>query len=84
LNPWIINILQFEAENKYNCRSGGSGCGFDTATLSTADYTTVTPNAKLLGHSTNIILLVLGVILVLELQLVIDTGVSSQISFNGK
>lgn len=26
--------------------SGSSGCGFDTQTLSTADYTTVSPNAK--------------------------------------
>ncbi|SCX89767.1 S8 family peptidase [Flavobacterium caeni] len=26
--------------------SGGSGCGYDAATLAAADYTTVTPNAK--------------------------------------
>lgn len=26
--------------------SSGSGCGFDSSTLSSADYTTVTPNAK--------------------------------------
>lgn len=39
----------FENEQKYGATaksSGSSGCGFESTTLSTSDYTTVTPNAK--------------------------------------
>uniref|UniRef100_UPI0030EF20EF S8 family serine peptidase n=1 Tax=uncultured Flavobacterium sp. TaxID=165435 RepID=UPI0030EF20EF len=48
IEPADYKYFQFEAENNTykSSSSGGSGCGFDTATLSTADYTTVTPNAK--------------------------------------
>lgn len=48
IEPADYKYFQFEAENNVykSSSSGGSGCGFDTATLSTADYTTVTPNAK--------------------------------------
>lgn len=42
----------FENESKYNTAarssgSGSSGCGFSSATLSTADYTSTTPGAKI-------------------------------------
>lgn len=48
IEPADYKYFQYEAEkNSYkSSSSGGSGCGFDTATLNTADYTTVTPNAK--------------------------------------
>ncbi|MDH6252241.1 serine protease [Chryseobacterium sp. H1D6B] len=36
----------FENERGTAKSSGSSGCGFETAVLNTADYTTVTPNAK--------------------------------------
>ncbi|WEK69381.1 MAG: S8/S53 family peptidase [Candidatus Chryseobacterium colombiense] len=40
----------FENEQKFGTAakssSGSSGCGFESTTLSTSDYTTVTPNAK--------------------------------------
>jgi subtilisin family serine protease len=40
----------FENEQKFGATakssSGSSGCGFESTTLSTSDYTTVTPNAK--------------------------------------
>ncbi len=34
------------ADYRSTSSSGSSGCGYDTATLSTSDYTTITPNAK--------------------------------------
>jgi len=34
------------AEERSAASSGSSGCGFEASTLSTADYTTITPNAK--------------------------------------
>jgi serine protease len=34
------------ASNSVNSSSSSSGCGYETATLATADYTTTTPNAK--------------------------------------
>ncbi|CAM3709488.1 S8 family serine peptidase [Flavobacterium gelidilacus] len=48
IEPADYKYFQFESENNAyrSSSSGGSGCGFDTATLSVADYTTVTPNAK--------------------------------------
>lgn len=48
VEPADYKYFQFETENNTyrSSSSGGSGCGFDTATLSTSDYTTVTPNAK--------------------------------------
>lgn len=33
-------------ENRSASSSGSSGCGFESAALSTADYSTITPNAK--------------------------------------
>lgn len=49
IEPADYKYFQFEEENnpRRSSSSGGSGCGFDTATLSTADYTTVAPNAKI-------------------------------------
>ena len=48
IEPADYKYFQYEAENNTykSSSSGGSGCGFDTATLSTTDYTSITPNAK--------------------------------------
>jgi len=39
----VAGSLERNAESS---SSGGSGCGFESSTLNTADYTVVTPNAK--------------------------------------
>ncbi|MCH3881849.1 MULTISPECIES: S8 family peptidase [Tenacibaculum] len=36
----------FEQDNNTQARSSGSGCGYETATLATADYRTVSPGAR--------------------------------------
>ncbi len=53
-NKWIRYIEPADykyfatknAEYRSTSSSGSSGCGYDTVTLSTLDYTTITPNAK--------------------------------------
>ncbi|VXB66177.1 Serine protease [Flavobacterium sp. 9AF] len=48
IEPGDYHFFQYEEENgaMKSSSSGSSGCGYDAATLSSADYTTVTPNAK--------------------------------------
>lgn len=48
IEPGDYKFFVFEAENGTNksSSSGSSGCGYDAATLSSSDYTTITPNAK--------------------------------------
>lgn len=46
VEPGDYKFFQFEQENGNQRSSGSSGCGFESETLSLADYTTITPNAK--------------------------------------
>ncbi|MCO6162847.1 S8/S53 family peptidase [Flavobacterium sp. NRK F7] len=48
VEPADYRFFKFEEENgaQRSSSSGSSGCGFDSQTLSTADYTSITPNAK--------------------------------------
>ena len=48
VEPGDYRFFQFEEENgaMRSSSSGSSGCGFDSETLSTADYTSISPNAK--------------------------------------
>lgn len=47
VEPGDYKYFQVNAHlERSNDSSGGSGCGFEASTLNTADYTTITPNAK--------------------------------------
>jgi len=48
LEPGDYKFFQFEEEDgmQRSSNSGSFGCGFESETLSSADYTTITPNAK--------------------------------------
>ena len=48
VEPGDYRFFQFEEENgaMRSSSSGSSGCGFDSETLSTSDYTSISPNAK--------------------------------------
>lgn len=46
VEPGDYKFFQYEEENGANRSSGSSGCGFESETLSSTDYTTITPNAK--------------------------------------
>lgn len=48
IEPGDYRFFQFEEENgaMRSSSSGSSGCGFDSETLSTSDYTSISPNAK--------------------------------------
>ncbi|ROI03031.1 serine protease [Chryseobacterium sp. G0240] len=50
LEPADYHYFEFEAQYNAQARSSGSGssgCGFSSSTLSTADYTSATPGAKI-------------------------------------
>ena len=46
IEPGDYKYFTFEQENGANKSSGSSGCGYDSESLSSSDYTTITPNAK--------------------------------------
>lgn len=48
IEPGDYKFFQFEQENGTNksSSSGSSGCGYESESLSSSDYTTITPNAK--------------------------------------
>jgi len=46
IEPGDYKYFAIKSSEERSASSSGSGCGYDSVTLSTADYTTITPNAK--------------------------------------